>query len=1083
MNNLDSPENILSAWIALETLSPQSFKKPEDLCEGNKDLLVNISEQEVTPYKTEPPYPYNQSDKDGENRWTLFYHIIIGSINLDRVNNLLINHFDESYFDRRINNGYSPIAVLTVNSEGKLVHFNSIVTSSFAWAYPKVLKGEIRRLNDWEEESKRIEEDLKNYILTMEGENKSLLNYTHLKNILKWLVENLAIKIEHVDLQFFAIKKYVYNPKDKEPTPPEPPLLNSFFINDLNKAKSLLDNSQANELLKYYLGIKKPLQKYDLLKDQAKLSEILSPLNMPLGRWPAVATNSLVVLQQSVVNLRKALKEERILAVNGPPGTGKTTLLKDIIADLITERAIKLAEFNNPNDAFKFRKKVELSNAWFNSYELDNKITGYEVLIASSNNNAVENISKELPSLNSIDPDLVNELKYFHTISEELLSKNSAGEKQDNEYNSWGIISAALGNSSNRSNFKKNFWDDNDIGLRNYLKACLGQKVHIKTFDPKSNQYVTKAPKTIIECDPPNSAIKAQKKWKDLREEFIDCIKNLEKKLHRLAKYELAHQEINKLNKELQNNNSSLIEIDNTLISLKTKLEITEQQISKINNILQEYDIKLKHHWSIKPGWINRFLDKKKFAWWSEIESILYKSSKANYLKHNELLEAVPELKQKVELLQKDKQLLEFKISNLSKAIIEQQEIVNEATNVTVIDKEFWKKDHDEIHQTAAWLDEDIQKERSNIFILAMRIHKSFIENAAKPIRHNLGLLMSILTNESISDKDEVTINTALWQTLFLITPAISSTFASIERMFKNISYDALGWLIVDEAGQATPQSVVGSMIRAKRAIIVGDPMQIEPVVTLPSKLTSTICNEFSIQPKLWNAPVASIQTCADLASPYGTKIERNDITWQIGIPLLVHRRCDNPMFKLSNHLAYNNLMVHGIKSEQFSQIKSILGATSWYDINHTISAHKWSEEEGKTARTLVETIVQRLGKDPDIYIITPFREISYHMKQFLLRNPTLSSKLFSNPYEWINNRIGTIHTFQGKEAEGVILLLGAQGPHNEGARNWAGNKINIINVAVTRAKNVLYVIGSFKDWHQCGYFNSLATHIPLRRL
>lgn len=59
------------------------------------------------------------------------------------------------------------------------------------------------------------------------------------------------------------------------------------------------------------------------------------------------------------------------------------------------------------------------------------------------------------------------------------------------------------------------------------------------------------------------------------------------------------------------------------------------------------------------------------------------------------------------------------------------------------------------------------------------------------------------------------------------------NTFASAQTLLKDVKESStLGVLIVDEAGQAQPQMSVGALFRCRKAVIVGDPKQIEPVVT-----------------------------------------------------------------------------------------------------------------------------------------------------------------------------------------------------------------------------------------------------------
>ncbi len=82
------------------------------------------------------------------------------------------------------------------------------------------------------------------------------------------------------------------------------------------------------------------------------------------------------------------------------------------------------------------------------------------------------------------------------------------------------------------------------------------------------------------------------------------------------------------------------------------------------------------------------------------------------------------------------------------------------------------------------------------------------------------------------------------------------------------------------------------------------------------------------------------------------------------------------------------------------------------------------------------------------------------------------------NPGAWIVDSIGTVHTFQGKEAQGVILLLGAPSPTQNGARNWATTNVNLLNVAVSRAKQNFYVVGNHKLWSEMGNMKVVSRYL-----
>ena len=90
------------------------------------------------------------------------------------------------------------------------------------------------------------------------------------------------------------------------------------------------------------------------------IAELLDVANAPLGKWPSRYMPAL--MQQAAINLftnqDKSQEVERIFSVNGPPGTGKTTLLKEIIVYNIVERAKLLADYESKQNFYSTESTI-----------------------------------------------------------------------------------------------------------------------------------------------------------------------------------------------------------------------------------------------------------------------------------------------------------------------------------------------------------------------------------------------------------------------------------------------------------------------------------------------------------------------------------------------------------------------------------------------------------------------------------------------------------------------------------------------------------------------------------------------------
>lgn len=269
--------------------------------------------------------------------------------------------------------------------------------------------------------------------------------------------------------------------------------------------------------------------------------------------------------------------------------------------------------------------------------------------------------------------------------------------------------------------------------------------------------------------------------------------------------------------------------------------------------------------------------------------------------------------------------------------------------------------------------------------------------------------------------------------------------------------------------------------MRAQRVVVVGDPLQIPPVVSLPKRLVAEVAKYFRVTEEKWTAPDASVQTLADTASRLQSKFRTDGGLRRVGIPLLVHRRCQEPMLGISNRIAYDGQMVYASGQATQGRIGQELGTSAWLDVDGNANS-KWCPAEGEVVVGMLNQLASAGVHDPDVYVITPFRIVAQELRRRIEAEPGLFKRLGVEGDDWLRSRVGTIHTFQGKEAAAVIAVLGAPEAVQQGARRWAASTPNILDVMVSRAKSRLYVVGSRAAWSSIGHAQELASALAAHR-
>ncbi|WP_252716876.1 AAA domain-containing protein [Herbaspirillum sp. B65] len=862
--------------------------------------------------------------------------------------------------------------------------------------------------------------------------------------------------------------------------------LNSFYLDDLDRLILQAEqNRPFGKALKAYLG--PALQEHkrvDILTNHTTMAALVSAQHLPSARWPTSPKQPLAMAQQAAVShvagsLRKA---EGLVGVNGPPGTGKTTLLCDVIAEIITERARQIALLDRP--VALFEDKINVADKSF--YPLKPKIVnGTSIVVTSTNNNAVKNITQELPALKKIAGEFKS-ADYFAEVMREVFRAQKVFDEKKEPIEPWGVIAAALGNAGNRRSFASGFFRDEYLTQRADEQGDgqgekAGEQPPAEEKPPSMKQLLEAASAT-------EQYRKYQSEWQTARQNFLTLQAEFKSSRDILLRAENAARSID----EQQDRLAGLCEEERTLdediqsrnqaASKQREAQLTQRAIvdgarTVLEQLRTSTPINLWDRLLNLFGRESRRMRKLRQSLEEPIQALANASTILADMS-KEAANADAQLKQQQEkkkLISSARLVLERELDTHQRAL--QAGYAMGAKHFP--DSQFWNLPATERHRASLAVSPKFDDLRAKLFLQAVNLHRlTILANAGKFIA-NLRAVNSMLTGGS-RDKLSPEQRPLLWDAFFFVVPVVSTTLASFDRLFVGMGQNSLGWLLIDEAGQATPQSAAGAIWRCRQAVIVGDPLQIEPVFTVPRSLTEELRHHHDVEPK-WSPIDESVQTLADRITPFGSWVEtrsssKEDSSERLwtGMPLRTHRRCDDPMFSVANRIAYADQMVQGRVDESGvptpRDFSSSLGESAWFDVRSTRVNHPVSEDEIAYLLTCLKRLQRERDEKTKVYVISPFRKVSQACRERV-------SGAGINGIE-----CGTVHTFQGKEADIVFLVLGtAPDQTGTGARGWAASKPNLLNVAITRAQCRLYVIGDASQWGHLDYFRELLNAVPKR--
>jgi hypothetical protein len=256
-------------------------------------------------------------------------------------------------------------------------------------------------------------------------------------------------------------------------------------------------------------------------------------------------------------------------------------------------------------------------------------------------------------------------------------------------------------------------------------------------------------------------------------------------------------------------------------------------------------------------------------------------------------------------------------------------------------------------------------------------------------------------------------------------------------------------FLIIDEASQCNIPAALPLAYRAKQIIVIGDPNQLRHVASVSINLDASTSQKFGIPEKFFYSHISLF----DLAYKSLSHTQK---------PILLnqHYRSDKRIIDFSNNEFYegdlkitSDLTTRGFSKEFLRKY----GGITWIQVTgeskrNERNGSSYNLAEIEVLKKYLPEIMKRLSHESDTNLsfglVTPFRQ-----QENLLQETIKQLQL---------NRVtsGTAHQFQGDECDFMFFLPVLANGIEKRTLDWLESTYHLLNVAITRARVGLFIIG-----------------------